>query len=327
MVTLEPLRVLSARIGSDPLLIQAAGGNTSIKSCGIMWIKASGTWLRDATARDIFVAIDHDALREALERNDPACETCTEFVAGGKGKSGLRPSIETSVHALMPQSVVLHVHCVNTIALAIRANGEQELVRRLARFRWRYIPYARPGLPLAREICRRLAPDTEVLVLENHGLVVAAETVEAAGALLARVTAALSLVPRPALPPDRKRLEAFCAANGYRPAEHDDTHALATDLHALRRSRNAAYYPDHVVFLGTGVATDFADHAPLVAIEGVGVAIGDGAAPAVEPMGRCLADVMRRISAEDRLRALGMADIDQLLNWDAEIYRQSLPRP
>ena len=42
---LAELRDFSARIGADPLLIQAAGGNTSVKADGVMWIKASGTWL------------------------------------------------------------------------------------------------------------------------------------------------------------------------------------------------------------------------------------------------------------------------------------------
>jgi rhamnose utilization protein RhaD (predicted bifunctional aldolase and dehydrogenase) len=36
---------LSAAPGADPLLAQAAGGATSIKLDGVMWIKASGKWL------------------------------------------------------------------------------------------------------------------------------------------------------------------------------------------------------------------------------------------------------------------------------------------
>ena len=66
MVELQQLRSLSARAGADPLLVQAAGGNTSLKDNGIMWIKASGTWLKDAETRDIFVAVDHQAILTAL---------------------------------------------------------------------------------------------------------------------------------------------------------------------------------------------------------------------------------------------------------------------
>jgi hypothetical protein len=41
-------------------------------------------------------------------------------------------------------------------------------------------------------------------------------------------------------------------------------------------------------------------------------------------MGRCLADVMRRVEEQDPLTALTDEDIDRLVNWDAEKYRQTL---
>ena len=152
MVERDQLRMLSARVGADPLLVQAAGGNTSLKDEGVMWIKASGTCLKDAQAKDIFVPLDHAAIMTALAANDPACESCVTFVRTGLNSTGLRPSIETTVHALMPQRVVVHVHCVNTIAWAIRADAGQRLSEKLQGFAWAFIPYARPGLPLAGAI-------------------------------------------------------------------------------------------------------------------------------------------------------------------------------
>jgi rhamnose utilization protein RhaD (predicted bifunctional aldolase and dehydrogenase) len=104
----------------------------------------------------------------------------------------------------------------------------------------------------------------------------------------------------------------------------DETHALATDPLALARGRSAVFYPDHVVFLGVGVATTFNGEPPLVAIPGAGVLIRDDAKPAIEPMGRCLADVMRRVQEEDPLVALTDEDVGRLVNWDAEKYRQTL---
>lgn len=104
----------------------------------------------------------------------------------------------------------------------------------------------------------------------------------------------------------------------------DDTHALATDPLALKRGKSLVFYPDHVVFLGTGVATSFEGDPPLVAIPGAGVFIHKDAKPAIEPMGRCLADVMRRVEEADTLVSLSDVEIDRLVNWDAEKYRQSL---
>lgn len=54
----QRLLVVSERLGRDPLQVQAAGGNTSVKRDGAMWVKASGTWLADARERDIMVAVD-----------------------------------------------------------------------------------------------------------------------------------------------------------------------------------------------------------------------------------------------------------------------------
>jgi rhamnose utilization protein RhaD (predicted bifunctional aldolase and dehydrogenase) len=324
MDELTKLRALSARVGADPLLVQAAGGNTSLKSDGVMWIKASGTWLKDAEARDIFVPVDHGALMAALAANDPRCEACTDFVRGDLNDTGLRPSIETTVHALMPQRVVVHVHCVNTIAWAIRSDGEQCLAEKLADFNWVYVPYARPGLPLAGAISARLRSGIDVLVLGNHGLVVAAETVEEAEALLGRVVAAVKRPVRKAIAPDLAALSMLCAGTDFLPASEMETHALATDELALKRGSDKVYYPDHVVFLGVGVATELSSNAPLVAIPGLGVLIRKDAKPAIEPMGRCLADVMRRVEESDPLVALADEDIGRLVNWDAEKYRQTL---
>jgi rhamnose utilization protein RhaD (predicted bifunctional aldolase and dehydrogenase) len=327
MSELDQLRILSARVGGDPLLVQAAGGNTSLKDDGVMWIKASGTWLRDANTRDIFVPVDHPGLMAALAEDDPRCETCIDFVRSDLNQNALRPSIETTVHALMPQRIVVHVHCVNTIAWAIRRDAEERLGERLAGFNWAFIPYARPGLPLSREIAARLRPGIDVLVLGNHGLVVAADSVDEAETLLNRAAAAVVRSARPARPPDLAALTKVSAATPYRPAADEETHVLATDDLALDRGAHAVFYPDHVVFLGTDVSTSLTEGGPLVAIPGAGVLVHKDAKPAIEPMGRCLADVMRRVEPGDPLLALTGHDIDQLVNWDAEKYRQTLTQP
>ena len=39
------LQKISYEIGSNIDLIQGAGGNTSLKENGVLWVKASGCWL------------------------------------------------------------------------------------------------------------------------------------------------------------------------------------------------------------------------------------------------------------------------------------------
>lgn len=335
------LKALSAKVGADLLLVQAAGGNTSLKQDGVMWIKASGTWLQHAEERDIFVPVALDPLLSALERDDPACETCTDFVRSDLNSLGLRPSIETTVHASFAHKVVVHVHCIATISLAVRADAEAVLAKMLSGFRWAFVPYRRPGLPLAKEIRKRLKADTDVLVLGNHGLVVAAETAAEAERLLGQVVQTLTRRARAAKMIDRPALEKIAASSGYDPSPDPAVHALALDALSLAQARKGTLYPDHIVFLGAGIAVAEAGEPlraaaerigragrpepKLVVVPGKGVFLPADATPAMHAMARCLADVAVRLSPDDPVRPLTLEDELALVNWDAEKYRQSLP--
>jgi rhamnose utilization protein RhaD (predicted bifunctional aldolase and dehydrogenase) len=112
---LTPLLALSARVGrSDPLLTQGSTGNASIKLDRFLWIKASGKWIADAAREDILVPAELDEVRKCVKENvDPTERYQTA-------------SIETAMHAVLAHRVVLHVHCVNTIAWAARRGVDTE---------------------------------------------------------------------------------------------------------------------------------------------------------------------------------------------------------
>ena len=63
------LKSLSASIGTDPMLVQGAGGNTSIKIGSQIWVKASGTWLQNALTEEIFIPIDLRKFHRKLNPN------------------------------------------------------------------------------------------------------------------------------------------------------------------------------------------------------------------------------------------------------------------
>ena len=118
---IDALKACSVRIGNDPLLIQGPGGNTSVKLGDTMWIKASGTLLRDALTAETLVPTRWKAIRDAVADDPARADRPYEFQIEGT----LRPSIETSLHAVLPQAVVIHVHCVDTIAIAMQRNAPE----------------------------------------------------------------------------------------------------------------------------------------------------------------------------------------------------------
>jgi ribulose-5-phosphate 4-epimerase/fuculose-1-phosphate aldolase len=221
---LSALKAMSARVGRDLLLIQGAGGNNSVKIEGVIWVKASGTWLQDAERAPIFLPVDLDLAR----RRFSAGEEKVAAIPWSRTPAGLRPSIETSLHAFLPQPIVLHVHSVNVIAWCIRAERAPALGDRLQGLNWAWLPYCRPGLPLATQAAalaaRGRAPD--VLLLGNHGLVVAGADTAATEALLAEVEKRLHLDPRPAPPSRMARLGGLVQGSPYRPAEAAVVHGL-----------------------------------------------------------------------------------------------------
>jgi rhamnose utilization protein RhaD (predicted bifunctional aldolase and dehydrogenase) len=333
---------LSARIGSDASLVQGPGGNTSLKRDGVLWIKASGAWLSQARERPMMVPVRLAPLLAALDDNDPACESAADFVIADQNPEGLRPSIETTVHAALPHRVVLHVHCVETIAWAVQADAQAGLSALLRGVRWILVPYVRPGLPLTQLMRSLIHADTAVVVLANHGLVVCGDTVAAAATTLSEVVSRLKRAVRPAPEPDLAALTQLCAGYGYRLPHLPSVHAVATDRQSLEIARRGSLYPDHIVFLGPGVfALDahetLADglqrarregrgEPALVLVPGKGALVRTAAPPAAEAIAGCLGDVLQRLSADEPIRRLSKEDEDAIANWDAELYRKALAR-
>jgi rhamnose utilization protein RhaD (predicted bifunctional aldolase and dehydrogenase) len=308
-------RKLSAQLGQDPLRVQGAGGNTSVKDRDVMWIKASGTELADAERKNIFVAVDRNAaLAEAREEaGDGSCKS-TVLDPG----VSLRPSIETTFHAALDWPVVMHTHSVATIIHAISPEGRQIAEQKLGGLPFVMVPYAKPGLPLTREILARVQPGTQVIILQNHGLICCGHTVEQVQVLIEDVETRLEM---PATVPSASTVSE-APDDGFSWSEHS---WLAQDARLTDMALSGTYYPDHVVFLGPALPTkDNNATPPAILRPGTGVLLRDGATPSQKAMLRCLADVLARVPVRWTLAPIGPAAEAELLNWDAEKYRQSM---
>lgn len=55
---MQDLIALAASLGRDRLVVQGPGGNISLKQHGVMWVKASGTWMMEAESRPILIPVD-----------------------------------------------------------------------------------------------------------------------------------------------------------------------------------------------------------------------------------------------------------------------------
>jgi rhamnose utilization protein RhaD (predicted bifunctional aldolase and dehydrogenase) len=307
-------RAMSARLGQDPLRVQGPGGNTSIKLGDVMWIKASGTELADAQTKPIFVAVDRNAAKaEAAGAGDGTCKATVLDPA-----NTLRPSIETTFHAALDWPVVAHTHSVATLVHALSPQGRKAAADKLAGLPAIFVPYAKPGLPLTREILTRARADTRIVVLENHGLICCGATVDDTLQIMDEVEDRLALPVGPMADGDRggPQMAGF---------ERVFESWIAYDTRACALALSGSYYPDHVVFLGPALPkADHDGNPPVILVPGEGVYLRDGATASQRAMIRCLSDCLSRLPAQWDAAAIGADAEAELLNWDAEKYRQAL---
>jgi rhamnose utilization protein RhaD (predicted bifunctional aldolase and dehydrogenase) len=187
-------RRVSAELGADARHVQGPGGNTSFKlGAERMLVKGSGFELARAELDDMFVDVDAAAIRAAL------LSGADNPLVGAWSGVGPKPSIETSMHALLRSRVVLHTHSLPVLIAACRRDAREHLGARLGGLDWVFVEYARPGTPLAQGIARalRASPRASVVVLQNHGVVVGAEDAGPARALLEDVCGRLTVAARP----------------------------------------------------------------------------------------------------------------------------------
>jgi rhamnose utilization protein RhaD (predicted bifunctional aldolase and dehydrogenase)/NAD(P)-dependent dehydrogenase (short-subunit alcohol dehydrogenase family) len=189
---LDSLVHLSHLLGRETRLVQPGGGNTSIKLGDALLVKGSGTDLR-TIGRDGFTRLSLARLAPLADAEAMTDAEMMRFMAGCMLAEGPAPSVETPLHSLLPHRVIAHTHDVATMSLTNVPEGTAErLVRELFEGAIVYVPYSRPGFPLARAVSAmvdQIPADAVGLTLAHHGLVVFGDDAEQSHARLVKVVA------------------------------------------------------------------------------------------------------------------------------------------
>ncbi len=175
------LRLYTSRLlGRDPSLVLHGGGNTSVKvkekdiwgkEREILYIKGSGVDLAKIEIKD-FVGLELEPLRQVRLLSDISDEELENQIH--KCLKWFRspfPSVEVLVHAFLPFLYIDHTHATSILILSHLERGEEILAQVLGPHA-AIIPYAHPGLPLAKEVWKKFTehPDLEAIIVINHGI-------------------------------------------------------------------------------------------------------------------------------------------------------------
>lgn len=361
MDILDSLVEFSNLYGKDPELVLAGGGNTSAKCGNIMYVKASGTSL-STIDKNGFVRIRLDRLGSIFEKDYPPdddlreAEVLKDLMNSRAEGETKRPSVETTLHALFPQKYVLHIHPALVNGLTCSKGGE-EAARKILPMNFLWIEACKPGYILA-VICKdkmheykaSSGKDADILLLQNHGIFIAGESLEELDAKLTEVLNSLrnSLASSPDMgdaPASREMTEFIKGLSEYGFVLDSGVKEASTYIVSYEKAlpMMKPFTPDHIVYckaypLFAGIndnpATLIEDYRskygflPRVIIaEGKGIAVrGDN-----EEMAKNVLSLLRdsiKIASYSKSfgGALPMSDelTDFIVNWEVENYRSKV---
>ncbi len=318
-------------VGKDRLLVQGSGGNVSWKEGSTLWIKASGEKISDAKIKDIFVPVDLISLREAISRNFFDVEPKVTI------ESLQRPSIETLLHAIFPQKIVVHFHAVEIVSRLIWK--DLKFLEKKISIPSVYsclINYIKPGPKLASAVYSALCCQTNlnVVFLKNHGVVIAANNIieikDIMHALFLLFQNKLHI--QPYLIPDNSQINYDVINHGYIYSHDRELTQLSLNpkFHS-KLLRSWAICPDQIVFLGeepsilgVNLAIDDLNNnitPPYIFDLGKGLYEKAGVTDTQKSQLRFYFDVLIRQPEEAEIDCLSKQSIKELINWDAEKYR------
>ena len=204
MKEIQDLIQISQFYGKNKSFVIAGGGNTSYKNDQYLWVKASGTTL-GAITEDGFAVLDRSRLnlistKQYSNNSDQReQEVKTDLLrASAYPEKLLRPSVETSMHNFINYRFVVHTHPTVINALLCSQQSAQK-VQELFGDEAVFIPYTDPGYVLSKKVETELTAyraksgkEPHIILLQNHGIFVSADTVEEVKAIYESVTSKIS---------------------------------------------------------------------------------------------------------------------------------------
>lgn len=195
MNDLKTIVELSHEFGVDDY-VKGGGGNTSVKNDATLWVKPSGTTLAGLTA-ETFVALNRDKINALYEVEPPADsgareELVKDMMAAAVENDAGRPSVEAPLHNVFDAKFVVHTHPALVNGLTCAKDGEKACKRLFPDALW--VEYIDPGYTLCMIVRDRIeaykaakSKEPALLVLQNHGIFISADSADEIRALYKEV--------------------------------------------------------------------------------------------------------------------------------------------
>lgn len=324
------LEAMSKYSGERFDLVQAGGGNSSVKVGDWMFIKASGYNLTNVCVNSGYVVIDNSQLKTDI-RNQKTKDVIHYNVLGKK-----RGSIETYMHSIL-KKYTLHLHPIQVNRILVSKEAEKIIQQIYPNSL--VIDYLTPGIKISNEINKGYRNEN-VIFLINHGLIITCDDYDGVNTHLNNV------------------LDAFEIYQGVDFEEYKFTNVISKEINTMFNINNVSYlcedriirsylinkrelfkervtFPDELIYCGveimfgfeTWIIEDFKSkygESPKIIVFNDTVYITSHSINKCKEIEEVLKSKLMILDSDYKKNYLSVDEICFLNNWDAEKYRRLL---
>jgi FMN phosphatase YigB (HAD superfamily)/ribulose-5-phosphate 4-epimerase/fuculose-1-phosphate aldolase len=322
------LKQISKYCGERFDLVQAGGGNTSVKINNLMFIKASGYNLTNIDENSGYVTMNNEMLLKDLNNNTIKEVTEYNFIGNKRG------SIETFMHSILKKYTIhLHPIQVNRILVTKEANSiikeiyPDSLV----------IDYFTPGIKVCNEIKEKYNNEN-VIFLINHGIIITHENYDEIYKILEEV---------------------ICKFEIYQKLDflnYKNTNKISAVVNNIFKTNNVSYlcedskikdylkkkielfkesitFPDFLIYCGLEILFGLSyieeyknkyNEPPKIIIDDENIYINSNSITKCKEIEEVLKSNLIIVDIDLNKNFLSLEEICFLNNWDAEKYRKTL---
>lgn len=325
---LNKLKQISKYCGERFDLVQAGGGNTSVKINSLMFIKASGYNLANIDENNGYVTIDNTILLEDIKNNQVKEVTEYNFTGNKRG------SIETFMHSIL-KKYTIHLHPIQINRILV--TKEAKTIINEIYPNSLVIDYFTPGIKVCNEIKEKYNNE-KIIFLINHGIIITCDNFEEIYKILEDVLCKFEIYQDLDFSKYKNTNKISALVNDVFKTTNvsylcEDTMIKYYLNNKIELFKESITFPDFLIYCGLETLFDLSymeeyknkyNEPPKIIIDDGNIYINGNSISKCKDIEEVLKSNLIILDTDLDKNVLSFEEICFLNNWDAEKYRKTL---
>ena len=322
------LKQISKYCGERFDLVQAGGGNTSVKINNLMFIKASGYNLTNIDENSGYVAMNNETLLNDIYNNTIKEVTEYNFIGNKRG------SIETFMHAIL-KKYTIHLHPIQVNRILVTKEAKHIINEIYPNSL--VIDYFTPGIKVCNEIKEKYNNEN-VIFLINHGIIITSDNYHELYKILEEVITNFEIYQKIDFLKYKNTNKISSLVNNlfntnnvsYLCEDATIKHYLNNKIELFKESIT---FPDFLIYCGLEILFGLSyieeykniyNEPPKIIIDDENIYINSISITKCKEIEEVLKSNLIILDTDLKKNVLSFEEICFLNNWDAEKYRKTL---